>query len=102
MANDKIKVVAPASNPHICYISRELESKVKSIKENTGKSLYGIICASAEMPLCSKEQIHKFKKHLKELGYRNIGEWVEELVNMLYESGEQRTVPKPTKREIKK
>lgn len=102
MANSKIKVVAPACNPHICYISRDLEQKISHIKLSTGKSLYGIICASAGMSLSSKENIHKFKKQLRELGYRNIGEWVEELINIICETGEYKTIPQPTKREIKK
>lgn len=102
MASDKIKVVAPATNPHICYISRELLPKVKAIKENTNRSLYGIICASAGTSLGSKENIHKFKKQLKSYGYKNIGEWVEELIDMMYTSGNYEEIPQPKKREIKR
>ena len=32
---NNIKVVAPANNPHICYIPREYDHKISYIKKHT-------------------------------------------------------------------
>ena len=67
-----IKVNAPSSNPHICYIPREMERKVKYAKDKTGLSLYRILSESAGFSLSKKENIHRFKDQLKEFGYKNV------------------------------
>ena len=100
MANDKIKIVAPASNPHICYISSELSDRVKLVRARTRKSLYKLICESAGHSLRIKEDIHAFKGRLKKLGYKNIGEWVEEMIIQMCSSGDFVNIPKPKKRVV--
>lgn len=99
MQKDKIKVTAPASNPHICYIPKELEQQVKAIKKKTGMSLYRIICTSVGITLSDKEKIKACKKKLKALGYKTIGEWVAILITKIYESKEYTEIPEPIKKE---
>ena len=99
MANDKIKVCAPADNPHICYLGKEMEQHIRYVKKHSGKSLYKIICESAGHSLRTKGDIHAFKEHLKRLGYKTIGEWVTELIYRLVETGDFENIPKPTRKE---
>ena len=99
MTKDKIKITAPASNPHICYIPKELEQKVKVLKKKTGLSLYRIICTSVGMSLSDKEKIKDCKQKLKELGYKNIGEWVVILINKMYDEKKYENIPEPFKKE---
>lgn len=101
MAKNDIKVIAPSSNPHICYIPRSCEEQVKYVKEKTGKSMYRILCESAGVTLSTKEKIKQFKENLRKLGYRNIGEWAVELIDKLYYMKEITEIPKPTKRRMK-
>ena len=98
-SKDTIKVVAPANNPHICYIPRGYEKTVAFVKRKTGMSLYRIICASAGFSLSDKTKIQAFKHTLKQLGYKNIGEWVTRLLDIICETEDYRNIPKPTKKE---
>ena len=100
MTNDKIKVVAPASNPHICYISSELSDRVKLVRVKTKKSLYKLICESAGHSLRIKEDIYAFKGRLKKLGYKTIGEWVEEMIIQMCSSEDFVNIPKPKKKAV--
>lgn len=102
MASNKIKIIAPATNPHICYVSKEFDDKIKYIKNRTKKSLYAIICASAGTPLNTKERIHEFKQRLKDLGWRNIGDWVENMITVMCASDHPEDIPKPTRRDFRK
>jgi hypothetical protein len=99
MANNKIKVMAPADNPHICYLDKEMEQSVRYVKKHTGKSLYKIICESAGHSLRTKGDIHAFKEHLRRLGWKTIGDWVTEMLNRIIESGDFENIPKPTRKE---
>lgn len=81
----KIKVSAPAQNPHICYIHREYRDKINAIKDKTGMSLYNLLCVCGNTTLRKQEQIKEFKKELKQKGFKHIGEWAEMLVDFLYE-----------------
>ena len=94
-----IKVVAPANNPHICYIPRSYESKVQYVKKNTGLSVYRMICVSAEETLSDKSKISKFKRRLRGLGYKTIGEWVVKMIDIIYETKDFENIPKPMKKE---
>ena len=85
MSAEKIKVSAPRKNPHICYISKEYAEKISSIKEETGMSLYKLICAVSGKSLDSSENIKKFREDLKKEGFKSIGEWAEKLIDLLYE-----------------
>lgn len=84
--NRKIKVSAPRENPHICYISREYEDKVKQIRKITGMSLYSLLCTCSGYLLNEKKNIRDFKEKLKKLGFKNIGEWAECLINFVFEN----------------
>lgn len=84
--NSKIKVSAPRENPHICYISREYEQRVKDIRRETGMSLYSLLCTCSGYSLSSKENIKKFKEKVRKNGFKNIGEWAESLIDMLHEN----------------
>lgn len=95
---DNIKVIAPANNPHICYIPRGYEQKIAYIKKHTGQSLYRVLCASAGHALNTKEQIQDFKLHLKKLGYKTIGEWAICLIDTIYETKDFKQIPKPTQK----
>ena len=96
---NSIKIVAPANNPHICYIPRGYERTVAFVKRKTGMSMYGIICASAGYRLSSKEKIQEFKRTLKQLGYKTIGEWVTRMLDIMCETEEYTHIPKPIKKE---
>ena len=96
---DNIKVVAPANNPHICYISREYEKTIAFVKRKTGMSMYRLICASAGHSLSTKESIQQFKQHLKKLGYKTIGDWVACMLDIICKTGEYKNIPKPVKKE---
>lgn len=100
MPKTDIKVNAPSSNPHICYIPREYEDLVKSVKAQTGKSMYRLLCESAGTTLSTKEKIKQFKAKLKSFGYKNIGEWAVELLDILSESEDITNIPTPKKRRI--
>ena len=81
----KIKVSAPAHNPHICYIPEEYKDKIEFLKKASNMSLYRILCLNAGKPLKTTEQIHDFKQDLRKQGYRNIGDWAVKLIDTLYE-----------------
>jgi hypothetical protein len=95
---DNIKVVAPANNPHICYIPKAYEQKIAYVKRHTGKSLYRLLCASAGYSLGTKEQIATFKKHLKTLGYKTIGEWAMDMLDIIYNTKDFKDIPQPTQK----
>ena len=92
-----IKVIAPSSNPHICYIPREMERKIKYAKDKTGMSLYRILSASAGFPLSSRGNIQRFKQQLKDLGYKTIGEWAVIVINHMCEN--RGAIPSPYQKE---
>lgn len=79
----KIKVSAPASNPHICYISPEYKEIISVAKKITGNSLYKILCAAAGKNLNTPSRISSFKSEVKQRGFRNIGEWAEHLLSQV-------------------
>jgi hypothetical protein len=85
------KVLAPRDNPHICHIPVDRKPKIAVLKAKTGKSLYRIICLSAGVELKEHEDIQKLKKTLRKLGYKTIGDWATELVDILYEKAENLT-----------
>ena len=93
-----IKVNAPATNPHICYLPKEMERKIKYAKDKTGLSLYRILSESAGFPLSKKENIQCFKETLRELGYKTIGEWAVVLLEDIYISKDG-SIPSPYKKE---
>lgn len=97
----RIKVSAPARNPHICYIHREYKAKIESIKNKTGMSLYNLICICGNTSLKTQEQIKDFKKKLKQKGFKHIGEWAEMLIDFLYKEFENLNEMDFTKTEIK-
>lgn len=86
MPNAKIKISAPRENPHICYISREYETKIRDIKKETGMSLYTLLCNCSGYLLNEKENIKKFKEKVRKNGFKTIGEWAESLIDMLHEN----------------
>ena len=100
MKRDDIKVVAPAKNPHICYIPRSYEARVIRAKDKTHLSMYRMICESAGEVLSEKSKIHSFKKRLRLLGYKTIGEWVTEMIDRICEDEREYVsdIPKPTMR----
>ena len=90
-----IKVNAPATNPHICYIPREYGQRVTYAKRKTGKSLYRLLCTSIGQSLSTKEDIQKAKELLRTYGYKTIGEWaVVMLDGIVTSAGEEIPVPK--------
>ena len=93
-----IKVHAPSSNPHICYIPRDMERKVKYAKDKTGLSLYRILSESAGFSLSSRESIQDFKTLLRAYGYKTIGEWAIVLLNSMYEKKDGK-IPVPHQKE---
>lgn len=96
---DNIKVVAPANSPHICYIPRGYEKTVAFVKRKTGMSLYRIICASAGYSLSDKDKIQTFKRSLRQLGYKTIGDWVTRMLDIICETEDYKNIPKPIKKE---
>lgn len=82
MAN-KIKVSAPRSNPHICYIPEEYRDKINRVRKYTGKSLYMVLAESVGMDLSTVENIKLCKERLRKRGFRNIGEWACTLLDKL-------------------
>lgn len=80
----KIKVSAPAQNPHICYINRLYKDKIDAIKSKTGLSLYNLLCLCGKAELKSAKEIKEFKDKLKKQGFKNIGVWAENLIDMLF------------------
>jgi hypothetical protein len=86
MPNAKIKISAPRENPHICYVGRDYEQKIKDIKKETGMSLYTLLCTCSGYLLNEKESIKNFKDSVRKNGFRNIGEWAEALIDLLHES----------------
>ena len=80
----KIKVSAPRENPHVCYLNREYEDKIKEIRAATGMSLYTLLCTASGKRLNEKESIKKFKEKVRKDGFRTIGEWAEALLDMLH------------------
>jgi hypothetical protein len=97
---DNIKVVAPANSPHICYIPRGYEKTVAFVKRKTGMSMYRIICASAGFSLSDKGKIQEFKRTLRQLGYKTIGDWVTRMLDIICETEDYRNIPKPIKKEF--
>lgn len=91
MSRKVFKVLAPRDNPHICYIPVDRKPKIAVLKAKTGKSLYKIICLSAGTELKEHEDIQKLKRTLRKLGYKTIGDWATELVDILYERAENLT-----------
>ena len=102
MQNAKIKVAAPRENPHICYISREYNTKIQDIKKATGMSFYKLICTCSGYVLNNKENILKFKEKVRKNGFKNIGEWAETLIDLLHESVENIHAIDLTSIELKK
>lgn len=98
-SKDNIKVVAPANSPHICYIPRGYEKTVAFVKRKTGMSMYRIICASAGFNLSNKDNIQVFKRIVRQLGYKNIGDWVTRMLDIICETEDYRNIPKPVKKE---
>lgn len=98
-SKDNIKVVAPANSPHICYIPRRYEKTVAFVKRKTGMSLYRIICDSAGYSLSDKDKIQTFKQSLRQLGYKNIGDWVTRMLDIICETEDYQNIPKPVKKE---
>lgn len=88
----KIKISAPRENPHVCYISREYDQKIKDIKKATGMSLYNLLCTCSGYSLNSKETIKKFKEEVRKKGFKTIGEWAECLIELLHGSVENISV----------
>lgn len=88
MPNAKIKIAVPKENPHICYISRDYEQKIKDLKKATGMSFYNLLCTCSGYLLNSKENIRKFKEETRKNGFKNIGEWAESLIDLLHGSVE--------------
>ena len=84
--NEKIKISAPRSNPHICYISREYEEQIKALRRLTKMSTYAMLCEVSGYDLSFSENIAKFKAQCREKGFRNIGDWATEVVRVLYEA----------------
>lgn len=80
----KIKVSAPRSNPHICYIPEEYRNKINYVRKLTGKSLYNILAECSGADLSTMESIKRYKLSLRKQGFRNIGEWSVRLIDMLY------------------
>ena len=74
MAN-KIKINAPASNPHICYIPMEYKEKIEIIKRRKNLSFYRILCEYANIELNTKENIKKFKATCRKKGFKGISDW---------------------------
>lgn len=91
MVGKAFKVLAPRDNPHICYIPMDRKPKIAVLKAKTGKSVYRLLCLSAGIELKEHEDIQKLKTALKNLGYKNIGDWATELVDILYERVENLT-----------
>lgn len=82
--SEKIKVSAPRSNPHICYIPKEYKEQIEELKKRTNLSLYQLLCTCSKCELDTAEHIKAFKSELKSKGFRNIGEWAIALIEMLY------------------
>ena len=80
----KIKVSVPRENPHVCYISRDYQQKVKDIREVTGMSLYNLLCVCSGSTLKDKASIKKFKDKVRKDGFKNIGDWAEDLISLLH------------------
>lgn len=84
MANiKKIKISAPATNPHICYIDYKYKEDLKNIKKETGLSTYKLLEICSGCDLSTKENIHQAKAKLRKEGWRTIGEWAESLIVLL-------------------
>lgn len=83
MSVEKIKVSAPRSNPHICYIPKEYKEQIEIIKKQTGLSLYALLCKCSKSNLSTLENIKKFKKEVKKRGFKTIGEWAVALIHTL-------------------
>lgn len=82
----KIKVSAPRENPHICYIPEDRREAIAKIKEESGKSLYRILCEVSHTELNTKSTIYNFKMKIRKHGFKDIGEWATALVDFLYEN----------------
>lgn len=98
---DDFKIIAPSSNPHICYIPRNMERKIKYAKDKTGLSMYRILSESAGFALSKRENIQDFKNLLRVYGYKTIGEWAVVLLDEMYEKKDG-VIPVPHKKEQEK
>lgn len=85
MGSNKLKILAPAQNPHICFVDRKYKNAIQELKQVTGKTFYSLLCTCANCRLNNKENIKKFKEHVRGLGYKNIGDWAEHLIVYLYD-----------------
>ena len=86
MQNARLKISAPRENPHICYVGREYKQKIAELKKATGMSLYNLLCTCSGYSLNDKETIRNFKEETRKNGFKNIGEWAEAIIDLLYES----------------
>lgn len=86
MQNAKIKISAPRENPHICYVSKEYDTKIQDLKKATGMSFYMLLCTCSGYVLNNKENIVEFKEKVRKNGFKNIGEWAEALIDLLHAS----------------
>lgn len=93
MANiKKIKISAPATNPHICYIDYKYKEDLARIKKETGLSAYKLLEICSGCDLSSKESILKAKTKLRKDGWHTIGEWAESLIVMLIDTYNQNNI----------
>lgn len=86
MASDKIKISAPRSNPHVCYIHKEYSEKIKELRKATKMSLYALLTLCCGYPLDTTEHIKEAKQQLRKQGFKTIGDWAEALIDLLYNS----------------
>ena len=84
----KIKISAPRQNPHICYISSDYKPKISVLKAKLGLSTYALLTECSNANLSTAENIRAFKQSIKKKGYRNIGQWAEDLIDFLYDNME--------------
>lgn len=80
---NKIKVSAPAINPHICYVNAKYKGDIQTLRQRYNLSFYRILCVNAGKELCDKAAIAEYKKNIRKKGYRNIGEYAEDLIAIL-------------------
>ena len=86
MASDKIKISAPRSNPHVCYINKEYQQKIIDIRKTTKLSLYALLCTCCGYSLDTTEHIKEAKQALKKQGFKTIGVWAEALLDFLWDN----------------
>lgn len=79
----KIKISAPATNPHVCYIDNKYKEDLNRIKKETGLSAFRILEICSGYSLNTREKIKAAKAALKKQGWHTIGEWAEALIEIL-------------------